>query len=324
MDLKQEILKILEENRGESISGTKLAKELYVTRSAVWKAIKSLQKEGYQITAVTNKGYCLAPYNDIVSAESISPYLKGRAKTFLLDVHHTITSTNTVAKERAGQGAPEGTVVVAREQTEGRGRLGRSFYSPNGSGIYFSIILRPKLSIEDSLKITTAAAVAVARAIDTLAGVEAKIKWVNDIFVHDKKVCGILTEASLNFENGGLEYAVVGIGINISTQDFPKEIEAIAGSIFSQKPGDTPISSVLVAEVLNNIAEAMDSLTDCKYLEEYRRRSFLLGKNILVIKGGQTIPAKAITIDDNARLVVEYDDHTREALSSGEVSIRPQ
>ncbi|HCM13266.1 MAG TPA: biotin--[acetyl-CoA-carboxylase] ligase, partial [Lachnospiraceae bacterium] len=181
----------------------------------------------------------------------------------------------------------------------------------------------PKLSIEDSLRITTATAVAVAEAIESVAGVDAGIKWVNDIFVEDKKVCGILTEASLNFENGGLEYAVVGIGLNIATQDFPKELGTIAGSIFKEKPENNPISSILLAEILNNIADIKDSLTDAKYLEEYRRRSFLIGKNILVLKGGQAISAKAISIDEKARIVVEYENHTREALSSGEVSIRP-
>jgi BirA family biotin operon repressor/biotin-[acetyl-CoA-carboxylase] ligase len=153
-------------------------------------------------------------------------------------------------------------------------------------------------------------------------GAKAGIKWVNDIFVNDKKVCGILTEASLNFESGGLEYAVVGIGINIATKDFPEDIQKVAGSIFQNKPGDTPVTSMLVAEVLNNIAASMNSLTDKKYLEEYRERSFLIGKEILVLKGKETLPAKAIGIDDKARLVVQYEDRTQEALLSGEVSTK--
>lgn len=322
MELKQQVLKILEENRGTSVNGSKLANELFVTRSSIWKAVKSLQKDGYRIEAVTNKGYCLLSKNDIVSAESIAPYLKGAAVDFALDVRQTVTSTNTVAKELAAKGAKEGTVVIAIEQTEGRGRMGRSFYSPNTSGIYFTLILRPKLNLEDSLLITTATAVAVAKAIDSIAKVKASIKWVNDIFVGEKKVCGILTEASLNFESGRLEYAVVGIGINIGTKDFPEEIKQIAGSIFENKPDNSPVTSMLVAEVLNNMADCMNSLTDKKYLEEYRKRSFLIGKSILVLKGKEVIPAKAITIDEKARLVVEYDDHTIEALISGEVSVR--
>jgi BirA family biotin operon repressor/biotin-[acetyl-CoA-carboxylase] ligase len=323
MDLKQQVLKIMEENRGSSVNGSKLAKELFVTRSSIWKVVKSLQKDGYRIEAVTNKGYCLLSHNDIVSIESITPYLKGDAVNFELEVRQSVTSTNTIAKEMAAQGAKEGTVIIAREQTQGRGRMGRSFYSPVASGIYFSTILRPKLNLEDSLLITTATAVAVTKAIEAVAQVKAEIKWVNDIFVAGKKVCGILTEASLNFESGGLEYAVVGIGINIETKDFPEDIRPVAGSLFSDKPGDKPITSMLVAEILNNLSICMNSLTDKKYLEEYRMRSFLLGKPILVLKGKDTLPAIAIDIDEKARLIVEYEDHTREALISGEVSIRP-
>lgn len=322
MELKQQVLRILEENRGNSVNGASLADQLFVTRSSIWKAVKALQKDGYLITAVTNKGYCLQPNNDIVSAESISPFLRAGAKNFKLDVHESVTSTNTLAKEMAGKGAREGTVVIAKEQTQGRGRMGRVFYSPNSSGIYFSVILRPELSLENSLLITTSVAVAVAQAIEAVALVKAEIKWVNDIFVDGKKVCGILTEASLNFENGGLEYAVVGIGINITSASFPDDIKTVAGSVFTDKPTVSPVTSMLVAEVLNRISECMGSLTEKKYLDEYRKRSFLVGKEILVLRGSQIIPAKAVDIDDKARLVVEYEDKHLEALTSGEVSVR--
>lgn len=318
-----QILKYLEANRGKSISGSKIAKELSVSRSAIWKGIKALQQEGYKIEAVTNKGYCLALDNDIVSVESLTPYLKGTSTSFNIEVHQTVNSTNILAKKMAANGAREGTVIIAREQTSGRGRMGRTFYSPNSTGIYFSIILRPTLSMEDSLKITTASAVAVTKAIETVAKVPAGIKWVNDIFVNNKKVCGILTEASLNFENGGLEYAVVGIGLNIATEIFPDDLKNVAGSIYKEKPGDRPVTSILLAEVLNNIGEMINSLTNNKYLEEYKSRSFLIGKEILVLRNKEAIPAKAIDIDDKARLVVEYQDKSREALTSGEVSIRP-
>lgn len=324
MELKQQVLKILEENRGNSVNGARIAEKLFVTRSAVWKAMKALQKDGYRINAVTNKGYCLLPFNDIVSAESITPFLKGKASAFVLDVRESVTSTNTVAKECASQGAIEGTVILAREQTAGKGRMGRTFYSPNSSGIYFTVILRPKLNLEDSLLITTATAVAVAKAIEKVSGSKADIKWVNDIYVSGKKVCGILTEASFNIENGGLEYAVVGIGINIVTKDFPEDIKSVAGSVFSSKPEGTPVTSILVAEILNELADCKDSFSDKRYLEEYRNRSFLLGKEILVLKKNDAIPAKAVSIDEKARLVVEYEDHTSEALSSGEVSVRPR
>lgn len=323
MELKYQVLKILEENRGRSLSGSSIAKQLFVTRSSVWKAMKALQNDGYNISAVTNKGYCLLPDNDIVSAESITPYLRGDAAKFILDVRQSVTSTNTIAKELASQGAKEGTVILAKEQTAGKGRMGRVFHSPNSTGIYFSIILRPQLSLENSLLITTCAAVAVAQAIETVAQVKAEIKWVNDIFVNGKKAVGILTEASLNCENGGLEYAVCGIGINVDTKIFPGEVANIAGSIFDEKPANLPVTSMLVAETLNEFSQCMTSLTEKKYLEEYRKRSFLIGQDILVIKGSESIRAKALAIDDKARLVVEYEDKHTEPLSSGEVSVRP-
>lgn len=322
MELKQQILKILEENRGNSVNGTKMAKDLYVTRSAIWKNIKQLQREGYHIEGVPNRGYILLESNDILTAESISPYLVGKATDFKLDVRKSVSSTNTLAKELAADSADEGYVLIASQQTEGRGRMGRSFYSPDSTGLYLSLILRPRLNLEDSLLITTSTAVAVAKAIEKLTENDVCIKWVNDLFVNDKKVCGILTEASLNIENGGLEYAVIGIGINVSTRNFPDNLKSIAGSIFTNKPDDKPITSLLAAEVLNNLAQAMNKLTDKTYLEEYKKRSFLIGKEIDVLRGNEFIPAKALDIDDRARLLVEYQNGSREALSSGEVSVR--
>jgi BirA family biotin operon repressor/biotin-[acetyl-CoA-carboxylase] ligase len=171
--------------------------------------------------------------------------------------------------------------------------------------------------------ITTAVAVIVAQAIERIAQVPVGIKWVNDIFIGPKKVCGILTEASINFENGGLEYAIVGIGINISTNGFPEEIKEIAGAVFEEKPEDAPVTSMLVADILNHIAKDIDILSSKEYLDEYRKRSFLLGQEVLVMKGSEILPAKAIAIDEKARLVVEYQNKEQEALVSGEVSVRP-
>lgn len=322
MELKQQILEILEYNKGRYVNGALMAKKLFVSRNTIWKNIKQLQNDGYRIKGVSNLGYCLELSNDILTAESISPNLLGKARKFYLDVRKTVSSTNAIAKEMAVAGAPEGTVIIASEQTEGRGRMGRSFYSPDSTGLYLSVILRPKLNLEDFLLITTSVAVAVAKAIERITKREVRIKWVNDLFVDGKKVCGILTEASLNFENGGLEYAVVGIGVNVTTKDFPDDIKTIAGSIFMNKPDDEPIMSVLVAEILNNLSYSMDNLTDHSYLKEYKKRSILIGKDIYVLKGNDTQAAKAIDIDDRARLIVEYPDNSREALSSGEVTIK--
>lgn len=323
MDTKNKVLEYLEGNKGISVSGGKIAEKLGVTRSAVWKAIKSLQDEGYSITAVTNKGYCLSEKNDIISAESIKPFLNKTTKNMDIQVFKIIDSTSNYAKKLAQEGAPEGTVIISEEQTQGRGRMGREFYSPSSTGIYMSIILRPKMSVEDSLLITTSVAVAVAKAIEKIAYIDTQIKWVNDIYFNGKKLCGILTEASLDFESGGLEYAVVGIGINVSTvQDsFPTSIQKTVTSIFPNK-SPRPVRSILIGEVLNNIAECCDNITDKSYLDEYRKRSFLIGKSIVVINNDTRTNARAIEIDDKARLVVRFDDGKTQALNSGEVSVR--
>lgn len=323
MGLKQNVLSYLENNRGENISGAMLALELGVTRSAVWKAIKVLQDEGYAIEGVTNKGYCLTDDNDILSAESIEPYLDKKHDCIKLTVLKTVDSTNNYAKVLAQNGAPQGTVVIAEEQTAGKGRLGRKFYSPASTGIYMSIIVRPQMSVEKSLMITTGTAVVVSEAIEKISYLPTQIKWVNDIYAGDRKLCGILTEASIDCESGGLEYAIVGIGINVSTvkDSFPEELGNIATSIFPHR-SPRPIRSSLIGEILNEFFSSLDSFSDGAHMKQYRERSMLIGRDINVIKGSEIIPAKAIDIDDDASLVVRYTTGEIANLSSGEVSVR--
>ena len=322
MTLKEQVLYELELNRGKNISGTALAEKLYVSRGAIWKAVKSLRNDGYEINAVTNKGYSLSENSSMLSKTGIIPFLNEKTKNRItLDIRSSVTSTNTVLKEIAHNGVKEGYVLISEQQTAGKGRMGRSFYSPNGTGIYMSVLLRPKMTIEDSLLITTSTAVAVSKAIENLCDKKAKIKWVNDIFVDEKKVCGILTESSLDFESGRLEYAVVGIGVNISTpkDGFPDEIKNTAGGFLDKVKGN--VRCRLIAEILNELTGQMENLSSKYYLNEYKKRSFLIGRQITVIKPSGNKTAKAIGIDDNVRLVVEYKDKTVEHLSSGEVSI---
>lgn len=323
MNLKEQILNILEENKGDSISGTDLSEKLFVSRSAIWKAIKSLRSDGYEISAVTNKGYTLSKDSNILSKSGIMPFLNDKTKSnTIIDIRQSVSSTNTVLKEIAMNGGKQGYVLIAQEQTAGKGRLGRRFYSPDNTGIYMSILLRPKMTIQDSLLITTSAAVAVSRAVEKLSDKEAKIKWVNDVFVDSRKICGILTESSLDFESGCLEYAVVGIGVNISKpdNDFPDDLKNIAGGFLDHIKGN--VRCKLIAEIINQFSDQMENLSSKYYLDEYKRRSFLLGQNITVIKPNENRKAKAIDIDNQARLVVQYSDKSIEHLSSGEVSVR--
>lgn len=320
MAVKNNVLQILEYNKGKIISGTEIAKKLNVSRNAVWKAINLLKNDGYKIESVYNKGYVLLNNNNILSVESIKKYLKFPAK---IEVLETVDSTNNYLKNLANSGT-EGTVVVAKQQTGGKGRLGRSFFSPDNSGVYFSILLKPKISIEKSVLITTAAAVSVAEAIDEISGNTSQIKWVNDVFVNNKKVCGILTEASFDLESQGLQFAVLGIGINVfkPKQDFPEDIKATAGAVFKEREISSDIKSKIITKVIDKFFDYYKTLEELKFLDIYRKKSLITGKNIFVIKNGTKIKAKALRITDSCGLEVEYEDGKSEILNSGEVSVR--
>lgn len=323
MKVRDRVLESLERNRGDYISGEALAKELSVSRNAVWKAVRQLQELGHHISAVPNRGYLLSEENNVLSPQSIGQYLHYPVS---VAVYPELSSTNTVLKQRAEEGAPEGTVLLCERQTAGKGRQGRSFYSPSGGGIYMSLLLRPSFSAQDSLCITTCAAVAVCRAIEKHTGVKAEIKWVNDVFCHGKKVCGIATEAALDLESGGLHYAVLGIGLNVfpGKEPLPPELSEIVGTLLPQPLPGQDLRSQLAADILNFFLEAYPSLTDKAYFSDYRDRCFLLGAPIYILRNGAREEAVALDLDPDFRLLVQHPDGRREALSSGEVSVRLQ
>lgn len=325
MDLKAQVLEALEKDKGQFVSGGALAETLFVSRNAVWKSVKALQDEGHHISAVTNKGYCLESDSSVLTSASIGKHLGDMASIFDIEVFKTLTSTNTKLKEKAAAGAREGTVLVAEEQTSGRGRMGRSFYSPSGTGVYFSLLLRPGVRASDATLITTAAAVAVAESIQEVMGAEAQIKWVNDVFVDGKKVCGILTEGAFDMESGGMEYVVLGIGINIAPPEggFPPDIAPVASSVCSTEEAVPDTHGRIIAAVLRHFRPYYLSLTDKAYLPLYKSKSIIIGKDVNVITGEMSRRAHALDIDDDCSLIVRYEDGTIQALSSGEVSIRP-
>lgn len=324
MKVKDQVLSMLEQNRGRYLSGAALAKELSVSRNAVWKAIHQLQASGHAIHAVPNRGYLLSEENNVLSPQSIGQYLSTDA--LQLEVFPELDSTSTLLKKRAEAGAPEGTVIVAERQTAGRGRLGRSFFSPPGGGIYMSLLLRPRFTAQESLCITTCAAVAVCKAIEQHTGVDCSIKWVNDVFCHGKKVCGIATEASLDLESGGLHYAILGIGLNVypGNEAFPEELQSIAGTVLTEPRSGQDLRSMLAATILNHFWACYPNLTDKAYFADYRSRSFVLGKPIYILRKGTREEALALELDEDFRLRVQRSNGQIETLSSGEVSIRPQ
>lgn len=322
MSVKNEILHILESNKGSNISGQELADILSVSRTAVWKAINLLKEEGYPIEAASNKGYSLSVSSDFLSSEGIRLFLNEEYKNIPITVYKTIESTNSEAKLLAVQNAEHGTIVVSEEQTKGRGRFGRDFFSPSDSGIYMSIILKPKLNMENAVLITTAAAVAICDAIEKFTNKVSRIKWVNDIFIGDRKVCGILTEAVTNFESGMMESVIVGIGINVKTknEDFPLELQDTAGSIFNDD--DTFIRNQLAAEIINNVLKISMTLEDKSFMQIYKERSLILGEQILYKKNNNWYEGQALDIDDFGGLVVYTSDGQKITLNSGEVSIK--
>ena len=257
----------------------------------------------------------------MLSLEKISGYLCDELKKIEINIFDEVTSTNTLLKEH-GKIKNEWCTFIASSQTGGKGRLGRSFYSPKGSGVYFSVLLKPNLEIEKSILITTAAAVAVTRTLEILGCENAQIKWVNDIFVDNKKVCGILTESVINTETKKLDFAVLGVGINLvkPKDDFPEEIKNIAGAVFGSETEN--LKEHFVAEFLNEFYCIYKDFSNNSFMKIYREKSLCLNKEITVIRNDNTKKARAISIDDNARLEVEYETGEREFLSSGEISIK--
>lgn len=321
MDLANKVITTLEAHRGEFISGEQLSEQLSVSRSAIWKVISALREEGHNITAVRNRGYQLASDSNVLSPQGITKYLRD-PNFYKVSVVKTVDSTNNAVKAMGAEGLPEGTVLAAEQQTSGKGRQGRSFLSPPWEGVYFSILLRPNMSAADAGFITSAAAVAVSDAVEAVTGKQCGIKWVNDVFFAGKKICGILTEASVDIEAGGLEYAVLGIGVNITVHEdkLPEDLRSIVGGIANNCGGD--IRNRLIAEILNDFQGYYNELPQKTFLSKYRARSTVTGRDIFVIKPNSKRPAFAVKIDDECRLIVRYEDSTEETLSSGEVSIR--
>ena len=322
MKTKQHILALLENNRGQSISGEQIAGKLGLSRNAVWKAIKELRSDGYKIEAVTNKGYCLCADNDILSVQGILPFLKDKDVGENIMIFETLESTNKTAKELSISGAKHGTVVLARSQTAGRGRYARQFHSPPG-GIYLSFILHPdRLSLETPTLITAIAAVAVCRAVETVATDSPRIKWVNDIFSNGKKICGILTEAVTDFESGNIQWVVVGIGVNFNTkrQDIPKDLRGIIGSIFAE--GNPIVTrNQLVGEIINQVLCGTTYGRE-QILCEYKKRLMMLGEQITVVSKKETYRATAMDIDGSGHLIVKKENDEICTLSGGEISIK--
>ena len=346
---QQIVLEIL--RRSEYVSGEEIAETLKISRTAVWKAVSQLRKDGWAIDAANNRGYRLCAEKSAVSALGITENLERIAKSsgICVDFFPSIDSTNNELKRQAASASSirdaQGNLteagkrlhkraVVAGEQTGGRGRLGRAFFSGRDNGVYMSLFYSPKSGVTDPARMTANAAVAVCRALSALFGVEAGIKWVNDVFLHGKKICGILAEGVSNLETGLIDGAVVGIGINISSPEtLSEEIRSVAGFLedADEMKGKSADKNKLIDTVLCELAsiydaeEAGNSEEMQKALDEYRSRSILTAQSVLVtpVIGEErtAYQARVIGIEDDLSLLVEKSDGERLSLKSGEVSL---
>jgi BirA family transcriptional regulator, biotin operon repressor / biotin---[acetyl-CoA-carboxylase] ligase len=322
--LKKEILRLLKENTTGFVSGQHISEKLEVSRTAIWKYINQIKEDGYEIESISKKGYRIISAPDLLTYEEIEPYLSTNFIGRSIVHFDSIDSTNSKAKQLADSAEADGTIIISEEQTNGRGRLGRSWVSPKHKGVWMSIILKPDLNPMEAVKLTQIAAAAVVEASSEL-GMKTFVKWPNDIVMNHKKICGILTEMSAELTR--INYVIVGIGINVNIDeaDFPEDIKAIATSLKTETKASVNRQE-LVGKILNNFETLY-----LKFIKENdiktslhicRQNSALLGREIMVVKRAGNVEAKALDIDAEGRLLVQYADGSEEYVISGEVSIR--
>lgn len=320
--MKTKIIRLLKNSDG-FLSGENISDEFGVSRSAIWKNMNTLKEEGYKIESVPRKGYRLISSPDILTLEEVEEYMNTNFIGRNIHYFNSLSSTNTKAKEIAIQ-AKEGTIIVAEEQIRGKGRLGRSWTSPKGKGIWMSIILKPKVDPAKVAKITLIGAAAVNQGLKDI-GIKSYIKWPNDIIIDGKKVCGILTEMSC--ELNMINYVIMGIGINVNLgrEDFDDELIDKATSL-KEVVGEEIDRKKLLAYVLNHFEELYipfkESGDISKTIQVCRRESILIGKEVRIINGDTEKSGKVLGIDNEGQLIVEHGDGSIEELFSGEVSIR--
>lgn len=322
---KQEILSMLRRQKEGYLSGETMSRALGITRAAVNKAVNALRQDGYEIESATRKGYRLLYSPDLLTEGEIRPWLHTLHLGDPVLCFDSIDSTNSYLKKESLL-RPSGTVAVADRQTGGRGRLGRSFHSPSGTGVYLSVLLKPDIPPAHASTLTACAAVAVCEGIQRASGLAAGIKWTNDLVLNNRKICGILTEMDVEGESGRLQHIVLGVGVNVNEQegDFPEEIRHIAGSL-AMAAGHPLRRGRLAAEIINSLDRMYaDWLAgEGDYLNRYRATCVTLGKEVRVLRPGR--PARdafAEDIDDAFGLIVRMPDGSRETVTAGEVSVR--
>lgn len=307
------ILELLRRQEG-FLSGEDIGRELSITRAAVWKGIKKLREEGYEIEAVTNRGYRLTNPETMYNKRELEQGLKTKTMGQSIYFYEETDTTNNRARELALEGAPEGTLVVAEKQTAGRGRRGKVWESPLGTGIWMSLVLRPQIMPAEASVLTLLCGLATAEAIEAETGLSAGIKWPNDILINGKKAVGILTE--MDCEMSEVHFVIPGIGINVNTASFPPEIADIATSLYLEC-GKTVSRRRLVHKVLERLEEHYKTFlrtgSFTAMLEDYRKHCITLGKEVHVL-GREPFFAEALDITPEGELLVRRADNGKEEV----------
>lgn len=320
--MKEEILRLLRSADGY-ISGQELCNRFGVSRTAVWKTINQLKEAGYEIEAQQNKGYRLMAAPDLMTEAEIKSLMHTEWVAKEVLYFDTIDSTNTKAQELAEKGYPSGTLVVADKQESGKGRRGRSWVSPSGTGIFMTLMIKPDINPNNASMLTLVAALAVAKAITSVTGEKALIKWPNDIVINGKKVCGILTEMNAQFDY--INHIVVGIGINVHNESFPEEISQMASSLMIEAGGKRFHRAQIIAETMSYFEQYYDTFLKTQDLSalvrEYDELLVNRNKSVRVLDPKEPFDGKAMGITPKGELIVDTWE-SRKLVSSGEVSVR--
>ncbi|MCR6545293.1 biotin--[acetyl-CoA-carboxylase] ligase [Dehalobacterium formicoaceticum] len=319
--MKNEVLRFLREQE-EYLSGEEISRRLGISRTAVWKQINTLKKEGYEIASQTRIGYRLISVPDRLYPEEIQKQLRTNLVGRNMIYRERVDSTNILARQTGETGFVDGTVILAEEQTAGKGRLGRVWHSPMGTGINMSLLLRPAIPVSDAAKITLLTGAAVARGLEEITGLKIGIKWPNDLQIQGKKVSGILTEIKADMDQ--IHYLIVGIGINVNEQDFPEELRETATSLHMEV-GRQVSRIETAAVVLNHWEEIYQRFLTQGFTvvrEEWKQYAVTLGKEVHVRTINETIHGQALDIDEDGLLLVQDEDHQIHRIMAGDVTLR--
>ncbi|HSR03486.1 MAG TPA: biotin--[acetyl-CoA-carboxylase] ligase, partial [Proteiniclasticum sp.] len=317
---KDKLLTLLEEHKGQVLSGNDLSTKLGISRNAVWKSINALRKDGHEITSIRNRGYLLELQSDHLSESEIRMHLGEESGMYNIIILDETPSTNTYIKEH--KDLPDQTVVLTKTQTKGRGRLGKSFHSIDEGGIYLSILKMESLPEYNTDLATLAAALAVSETLDAYSGTETRIKWVNDIYAKGLKLSGILTEGTIEFETGTLSSLIIGIGINVNTESFPEELKGVATSLY-QITGKRFVRSEIIGHLLSKLENylLMTKKDPVDLLRKYKKKMLYLNEEINFYRGNEVSSGVLVDLNEKGHLIIETDGQTM-TLNSGEISIR--